>query len=139
MSNIIQGDTYRIHYFGHSATPPDTPHGDNMTLDNHSSGIPLPPPGLFSWHYLQCVFLKFGTKQYMTMAGLAFSQMPFRTQDDIDAAGGDDETSSSDIASRGEPPWPTYWWDRRAQEIADLYDRDKRMKWVRSWIDDINS
>jgi hypothetical protein len=73
------------------------------------------------------------------MAGLAFSQMPFRTQDDIDEGGGDDKSWSSGSESQGKPPWPTYKWERRMMEIVGLGQRDKRMKWVRSWRDGINN
>jgi hypothetical protein len=119
--------------------PNGTPHGENITLNTNSSGIPLPPPGLFSWHYLQCVFLKFGTEQYKNMAGLAFSQMPFWTRDDMEDPGGRSESWPSGSENQDELPWPTCRWERRMVEIADWGKRDKRMKWVRSWRDGISS
>ena len=93
----------------------------------------LPPPGVFNWHYLQCVVLRFGTPQYKAFFNIYFSVHSFRTaSDDTD----DESVGSFDDAN---PPYPSYHFDRFLQRQSDHNQTLERHKEVLQWTSDIPS
>ena len=55
-------------------------HMSPVSLSAHPSRrniIPLPPTGVFDWHYLQCVMLRFATDQYRQLRDITFFTYPF--------------------------------------------------------------
>jgi hypothetical protein len=76
-----------------------------MTLSVQSGTEPLPPKGIFDWHYLQCIAKRFATSDYKTFDNIYFSVQPFKTDDT------DDELELEDYDGI-EPPYPTYHFDR---------------------------
>ncbi|KAI9463729.1 hypothetical protein BJY52DRAFT_933290 [Lactarius psammicola] len=86
----ITNNTYTLHnftdnpaltYFGAFVTPglQNIPlpllHGYSATLSVHAGEASLPPPGVFNWHYLQCVIKKFGTDQYRGIQDIHFFRL----------------------------------------------------------------
>ncbi|CAK5265713.1 unnamed protein product, partial [Mycena citricolor] len=81
---------------GHMITPPPV----------LATAFPQPDPGLFRWHYLQCVSRKFGAREYKEqILNIAFSANPFRTRDD------DDDDYRNDDSDDGLNLWPTALFD----------------------------
>ncbi|KIM41748.1 hypothetical protein M413DRAFT_27333 [Hebeloma cylindrosporum] len=80
-----------------------------VTLVAHSQVAHLPPPGVFNWHYLQCVIGVFGTAQYKDFPDIKYFVYPFKTADEIS----EDEYEDNDET---EPPYPSYRFDRYLAE-----------------------
>jgi hypothetical protein len=80
-----------------------------VTLIAHNAVSPLPPPGAFNWHYLQCIIGVFGTQQYKDFPDIKYFVYPFKTADDIS----DDEYEDNDET---DPPYPSYRFDRYLAE-----------------------
>ena len=103
---LSQNDTYTIHNFNTDyprlmllgsppvPTSPELPelHGYQVTLSVHAGNHCLPPPGVFNWHYLQCIIKQFGTPEYKSLPDIRFFIYPFRTASD----NLDDEASNED-------------------------------------------
>ncbi|KAF9048226.1 hypothetical protein BDZ89DRAFT_1057803 [Hymenopellis radicata] len=51
----------------------------------------VPPPGLFRWHYLQCILKRFAHDDYKNLLNIYFSELPFRMEGDSDEDGTDSE------------------------------------------------
>lgn len=77
-------------------------------LSVHDGNDPLPPKGVFYWHYLQCVLLRFGTNEYKHLPNITFFVYPFRTADDESEGDFEDDTNNDS----DEPPYPSYRFDR---------------------------
>jgi len=80
-----------------------------VTLVAHNAVAPLPPPGAFNWHYLQCVIEVFGTPEYKNFPDIKYFVYPFKTAADIS----DDEYEDNDEI---DPPYPSYRFDRYLAE-----------------------
>jgi hypothetical protein len=78
-------------------------HGHPITLTAHDAS-PLPPVGMFNWHYLQCVLKRFATNEYKQIENIYHFTVPFRTGDD------DDESDFDFVDERNNanPPYPSY-------------------------------
>jgi hypothetical protein len=104
-------------------------HGWSATLSIHAGNHPLPPPGVFNWHYLQCVILCFGTQQYRDIVNIYFSVLPFKTASDED----DESDGSFDDMN---PPYPSYHFDRflqrRSDHIQALEHHNEILQWASS-------
>jgi hypothetical protein len=94
--------------------------------------IPLPPTGVFDWHYLQCVLLRFGTDQYRQLPGIAFFIYPFKTADDES----DDEF---EVDVNGEPPYPSYRFDRIMALQREKLREQEQFKEVSQWASKVAS
>jgi len=119
---------FRAHIFPSADIP--LIQGYQVTLSTQDASVPLPPPGIFNWHYLQCVIRRFATTDYKSFPNAYYHVYPFKTDDDADG----DFDDTSDLVEGGdyaEPPYPTYNFDRfleaqgramqmqiRAQEVA---------------------
>jgi hypothetical protein len=82
----IANDTYTLHNFnpnfpgasvfgtGTNTLGSNMPplHGFQVALSVRAGVHPLPPPGVFNWHYLQCVIKRFGTLQYRNIPDIIF-------------------------------------------------------------------
>jgi hypothetical protein len=51
-------------------------HGHSAALLVHAGDQPLPLPGVFNWHYLQCVIHRFNTQQYKGFFTLSLLHIP---------------------------------------------------------------
>jgi hypothetical protein len=96
---------------GHPASPPQ-PHLSN-----------LPPPGLFRWHYLQCVLRRFAQDDYKNFANIDFPELPVGMEEDSDDDGTDNEAE-----------WPSMGLDRGRDVENSLEERDERHRAVAKWI-----
>ncbi|KAH9034902.1 hypothetical protein EDB85DRAFT_1889622 [Lactarius pseudohatsudake] len=77
-------DSITMH--GTTAIPGVQPlHGYSVTLQVRAGTYPLPPSGVFNWHYLQCVISMFGTQEYKTISDIWFYIFPFQTA--LDSSG----------------------------------------------------
>ncbi|KIM44258.1 hypothetical protein M413DRAFT_443277 [Hebeloma cylindrosporum] len=82
-----------------------------LTLIARNPVAPMPPPGIFNWHYMQCVIELFGTPQYKKFPNIKYFIHPFNTAADI----ADDEYMYEDD-DETEPPYPSYRFDRYLAE-----------------------
>jgi hypothetical protein len=96
---------------GHHASPPQP------QLNN------VPPPGLFRWHYLQCVLKRFAHEDYKNLENIDFSELPLRMEGDSD----DDGTDS-------EAEWPSLVLDLGRVMKNSLEEREERHRAVATWI-----
>src|SRR5260370_39484143 len=82
-----------------------------------------PPPGLFRWHYLQCVVRKFAHPDYRNSQNIFYYELPLRMEGDSDDEGTDNNYE-----------WPTAALDHgRAMQMA-IEDRDERQRFVAEWV-----
>jgi hypothetical protein len=108
----------------------------SVTLSVHGGDNPLPLKGVFDWHYLQCVMLKFGTHQYKVLPNIAFFIHPFRTADDesdVEFDSGDDVNDDLD------PPYPSYRFDRLMGKLWEKHQEQERFKEVAQWASEVTS
>ncbi|CAA7268420.1 unnamed protein product [Cyclocybe aegerita] len=103
-------------------------HLHQMMLSVHGGNEPLPPKGVFDWHYLQCVAKRFATSDYKTVPGIYFHVYPFKTADDES----DDEFEFEDNGE-AEPPYPTYRFDRFLAEQGRIQRMHERAQEVARW------
>ncbi|KAJ7103045.1 hypothetical protein B0H15DRAFT_874392 [Mycena belliarum] len=96
---------------GHPARPPQPQHPDN------------PPPGLFRWHYLQCVLRKFAHNDYKSLANITYPELPIKMEGDSDDEGTDSEAD-----------WPSKGFDLGRQVEDSLAEREERQQAVAQWI-----
>jgi hypothetical protein len=83
----------------------------------------VPPPGLFRWHYLQCVLKKFAHDDYKNLANIYFDELPLRMEGDSD----DDDMDS-------EVEWPSLGLDLGRVMEHDLVESEERHRGVLKWI-----
>ena len=96
---------------GHHASPPQP------QLNN------LPPPGLFRWHYLQCVLKRYAHEDYKNLEDIYFSELPLRMEGDSDDDGTDSELE-----------WPSMAFDLGRVVENSSEEREERQRTVASWI-----
>ncbi|KAF7360106.1 hypothetical protein MVEN_00739000 [Mycena venus] len=107
----FRGPTSHPAVHGHHAIPP------RPQLNN------FPPPGLFRWHYLQCVLKRFAHDDYKNLVNINFSELPLRMEGDSD----DDGTDS-------EAEWPSLGLDLGRDVESSLEEREERHRAVAEWI-----
>ena len=95
---------------GHHASPP------RPQLDN------VPPPGLFRWHYLQCVLKRFAHDDYKNLENINFSELPLRME-----GGSDDDGTDS------EAEWPSLGLDLGRVVENSLEECEERHRAVATW------
>ncbi|KAJ3502954.1 hypothetical protein NLJ89_g8654 [Agrocybe chaxingu] len=129
----VTGDTYTLHNFQEDQDV--TVAGfESFILASpiHGGNQPLPPKGVFDWHYLQCVAKRFATMDYKAVPGIYFYAYPFRMDDDDES---DDEFEFEDN-NEIEPPYPTYRFDRFLMEQGRklrMHERDQEIaRWSAS-------
>ncbi len=96
---------------GHPARPP------RPELSN------IPPPGLFRWHYLQCVLKRFAHDEYKDLPNINFPELPIRMEGDSD----DDGTDS-------EADWPSKALDLGRDVENSKEEGEERHRAVAEWI-----
>ena len=96
---------------GHHASPPQP------QLNN------VPPPGLFRWHYLQCVLKRFAHDDYKNLENIYFSELPLRMEGDSDDDGTDSELE-----------WPSKSLDLGRVVENSLEEREECHRAVATWI-----
>jgi hypothetical protein len=99
-----------------------------VTLSVHAGTEPLPPKGVFGWHYLQCVAKRFATSDYKLFPAIYFYVYPFKTTSDES----DDEFEFEDN-DEIEPPYPTYRFDRFMAEQGKKQMIHERNQEVALW------
>ena len=104
----------------------------SVTLSVHEREYSLPPKGVFDWHYLQCVLLKFSTHQYKCLPNINFFVYPFRTTDDES-----DDEFEDDI--NDEPPYPSYRFDRLMAQQWEKHREQEHFKEVAQWASEVTS
>ncbi|KAF9514493.1 hypothetical protein BS47DRAFT_1381987 [Hydnum rufescens UP504] len=57
-------------------------HLHSVMLSVHYGEVSVPSPGVFNWHYLQCIIRAFGTAECENFTGVRFFIYPFKTTDD---------------------------------------------------------
>ena len=108
-------------------------HGYSVTLSTHRRNIKLPPTGIFNWHYLQCVLLRFATPQYRQLPGISFFIYPFKTADDDES----DDEFEDDV--NDEPPYPSYHFDRIMTLRQEKLWEQEQLKEVAQWASKVAS
>ncbi len=96
---------------GHRASPP-RPRCDN-----------LPPPGLFRWHYLQCVLKRFAHNDYQDLANIYFPELTLRMKGDSDNEGTDNELE-----------WPSMALDFGREMENRKVEDEGRHQAVAQWV-----
>jgi hypothetical protein len=96
---------------GHRTTPPNSQHPHN------------PPPGLFRWHYLQCVIKRFSHADYRSLRNILYYELPLPMEGDSDDEGTDSEFE-----------WPSAALDRGRAMQAEIMDQEERQRSVEEWI-----
>ncbi len=96
---------------GHRASPP-RPQCDN-----------LPLPGLFRWHYLQCVLKRFAHDDYKDLANIYFSELTLRMKGDSDNEGTDSELE-----------WPSKALDLGREMENRKVEDEERHQAVAQWV-----
>ncbi|KAH9979723.1 hypothetical protein BJV74DRAFT_858008 [Russula compacta] len=87
-----------------------------------------PPPGLFRWHYLQCVIKKFAHADYRNLQNIAYHELPFRMEGDSDL----DSDGTNGANNRHD--WPSADLDRgRAMQVVTEQD-EERQRFVAEWL-----
>ncbi|KAF9510047.1 hypothetical protein BS47DRAFT_1348462 [Hydnum rufescens UP504] len=143
------GDTYTLHNFhptirtlsvlGSQPIPILTApplHLHSVTLSVHGGDIPVPAPGVFDWHYLQCVIGMFGTPQYKNVPNIRFFVYPFKTADDLNDESMDDEYMDNNGI---EPPHPTYNFDKYRRQLGERQMALERDEAVARWSSGVQS
>jgi hypothetical protein len=104
-------------------------HMYSVTLSVHDGDDPLPPKGVFDWHYMQCVIDRFGTPQYRGFPDIRFFVLPFKTADD------DDDDSDDEFEDDGDtkPPYPSYRFERFLAEQWKRQMMQERFQAVAEW------
>ncbi|KAJ3754983.1 hypothetical protein EV360DRAFT_50601 [Lentinula raphanica] len=97
-------------------------HGKVIATPNPASPV-NPPPGLFRWHYLQCVIRKFSTTDYQNIAHIALYEKSVPMKGDSEDEGTDSEAD-----------WPSAIFDRGRMAYAEAQLEAERMDAVAQWI-----
>ncbi|KIY68568.1 hypothetical protein CYLTODRAFT_351145 [Cylindrobasidium torrendii FP15055 ss-10] len=95
--------------------PPTPGHADN------------PLPGLFRWHYLQCVLRRFATETYRRQSNISYHEIPLRMEDDSDDDTGDDDGD-----------WPSASWDRARLAASEAEVEKQRQSAVIAWRTEVH-
>lgn len=82
-----------------------------------------PPPGLFRWHYLQCVIKKFAHSDYKSLQNIRYCELPLRMEGDSD----DEDTD-------GEHDWPSAALDCGRAMQAEIEQDEERQRSVAGWV-----
>ena len=98
------------------------------------TNITLPPPGVFDWHYLQCVLLRFATDQYQQLPNITFFVHAFKTADDES-----DDLDEFEDDINDEPPYPSYRFDRLMKLKWEKHREKERLKEVAQWVSNVGS
>jgi hypothetical protein len=111
---------------GHTMNPSNVPilHGFQLSPPNPDAPN-NPDPGIFRWHYLQCVIRKLGTDEYKNLPNIAHYELPHRTEDDED----DEYEFDPDIIY-----YPSQAFDRMRWLESEEADHEDRMLAVSNWI-----
>ncbi|KIY68566.1 hypothetical protein CYLTODRAFT_453440 [Cylindrobasidium torrendii FP15055 ss-10] len=92
--------------------PPTPGHADN------------PLPGLFRWHYLQCVLRRFATQEYRRQSNISYHEIPLRMEDD---------SSDNDRGDDDEDGWPSASWDRARLAASEAEAEKQRQSAIVAW------
>jgi hypothetical protein len=115
-------------------------HLTERTLQTHNESVPLPPKGVFDWHYLQCVVKVFGTSEYKNHPNVTFFIHPFTVAlDDSDTVALDDSEDNSPDNDEAEPPYPSYGFDQFLLEQGKAHIAKERDEKVAQWTMNVAS
>lgn len=88
-----------------------------------------PPPGVFNWHYLQCVLQKFATAAFRDIDNISYYVMPFCTSEDEDEY----DSNSSEFNDPQNPPYPSYFFDRACSRAYEQWEDAQRHQDIEKW------
>ena len=134
-------DEYVVHNFDdrdmdyHGTDEPMLPllHGHQITLITHDTSLDLPPVGAFNWHYIQCVFKKFATPDYIEIPQIHYFVLPFRTRDDDESDRDfDDERNIKD------PSYPSYLFDLAQSRAFQCLEAVERNHAIEEWYSGVS-
>ena len=115
--------------FGYIETPEDTPsdapslHRIKITSPPLPDGYKHPPPGLFRWHYLQCVIRKFAHTDYRSLQHIYHSELDLPIEGDSDDEGTDSEFE-----------WPSAPLDLGRAMLETIDAREEQRRVVAEWV-----
>lgn len=95
-----------------------------VTLSIRNGSTALPPPGVFDWHYLECVIGTFATQDYKNFLDIEYDVHPFKTSDDSDS-GDELDYECFDNHPEVEPPYPSFHFD---QYVAARWERRRALE-----------
>ncbi|KAE9393935.1 hypothetical protein BT96DRAFT_1049512 [Gymnopus androsaceus JB14] len=99
-------------------------HGHPVSPPNPSSTT-NPPTGLFWWHYLLCVIVKFGCLDYRGQDNILHYEKLMRTEDDLDD---DNDDNDNDFS------WPTALFDRGHMLTQNLEKKMVKEALLAGWV-----
>jgi hypothetical protein len=111
-------------------------HGHQITLTSHDPSMPLPPVGVFNWHYVQCVLTKFSTPDYRQFNNIFLFSLPFRTRDNID----DDESDRDfdDERNIANPPYPSYLIELSQARARQRLEEEELRRTISTWSSSVS-
>jgi hypothetical protein len=129
VNGIVLGENPAIN-FGPSVIPPI--HGQHIEFKSYDQTVPLPLPGMFDWHYLQCVISRFGTNDYKNFKNVTLFEFPFRTEDE------DDDDGFELLQDGIDPPYPSYNFDRFLWKQAERCEKLEQNQSIVGWLDGVD-
>ncbi|KAF5376936.1 hypothetical protein D9615_007294 [Tricholomella constricta] len=117
-------------------------HGHQFTLTTpNPTTHPLPPEGVFNWHYTQCVLRKFSTPAYQALANIHYLSLPFRTREEEEEEGevGESDVDFDDERNIANPPYPSYPWDLARSRARRHLEEEERERAIASWNSDVSA
>ena len=106
-------------------------HGTPITLSDHGSLVPLPPVGVFKWHYVQCVFKKFATRDFREFSNISYFVQPGDSDDDDDDD--DSDRDFDDPRNIADPPYPGYLFDLNQSRALQHLEKAERHQAILAW------
>ena len=111
-------------------------HSRLVTLSVHDGVYPVLPKGVFDWHYLQCVQLRFDIQHYKRLPNMAFFIYPFRTADDESDSDDSNKFEGDDHDDPPYGPFPSYRFDRFMAQHWERHRAQEHSEEVAQWASD---
>jgi hypothetical protein len=105
-------------------------HGAPITLSDNGSSVPLPPVGVFNWHYVQCVLKKFATPEFREFGNISYFVRPSDDGDDDDD---DSDRDFDDPRNIANPPYPGYLFDLSQSKALQRLEKAERQRAILAW------
>jgi hypothetical protein len=106
-------------------------HGTPITLSDNGFSVPLPPVGVFNWHYVQCVLKKFATPEFHDIENITYFVRPGDDDDDDDDD--DSDRDFDDPRNIADPPYPGYLFDLGQLRQLQRLEKAERQQAILAW------